>query len=100
MTKYKKKVACGSKLVIVTAQDEFEIEAVAPNSNTPPPPPPDLGISFAASDLRYIGFITPGSDTDLADLVREAAPGARVREVENRDDAWILFEVAAETIDG
>lgn len=94
MAKYKKKVACGSTLVIVTAQDEFEIEAVAPSSSTPPPAPPDFGISFVASELRYIGITTPGSDLDLAAIVREAAPGTRVEEVQDRDNAWTLFEAA------
>ncbi len=100
MAKYQKKIACGSKLVIVTDRDEFEIEAVAPSSSIPPPLPPDFGISFAASELRYIGLTMAGSDTNLTELIRQAPLGARVEALEGRTDAWILFEAEEETADG
>jgi hypothetical protein len=89
--KHKQTMACGSKLVIVTQDDEYEIEAVAPAPATPPPP--DYGISYVApSLLQYIGVVESDADLDLVTLLEEAG-GVNIEQLGERDDVELRFMV-------
>jgi len=104
--KHRTEVPCGSKVIIVTEHDEYEIEAVAKPTTPPPPsttpPPPDYGISYVQpSSLEHIGVVTPGGKVDLTYVVSEfdlrdflrGSDDSRDEPLADESHAWILYAV-------